>query len=91
MLDLTLPDRATLAAAVQAIERRPPTGRVLVCCALGYSRSATVVAAWLVATGRASDADAAVARLRALRPQIVLTDAHLALIASVAPQRPSRG
>ncbi len=59
-----------------------PTGRVLVCCALGYSRSATVVAAWLVATGRAPDADAAVARLRDARPQIVMTDAHLALIAS---------
>ncbi len=56
VLDLTLPDRATIDAAVQAIERRRPTGRVLVCCALGYSRSATVVAAWLVATGRAADA-----------------------------------
>ena len=84
VLDLTLPDRATLVAAVQAIERRRPTDRVLVCCALGYSRSATVVAAWLVATGRASDARDAVALIRQVRPQVVMTETHFALIGSVA-------
>lgn len=84
VLDLTLPDRATIVAAVQAIERRRPADRVLVCCALGYSRSATVVAAWLLATGRASDACDAVARIRRVRPQVVMTEAHFALIGSVA-------
>jgi len=87
MLDLTLPERATLAAAVQAIERHRPAGGVLVCCALGYSRSATVVAAWLVATGRAPDAEAAVAHIRAARPQVVLTDAHVATIAAFGDRR----
>jgi protein-tyrosine phosphatase len=82
VLDLTMPDRAILAAAVQAIEARKPNGKVLVCCALGYSRSAIVVAAWLTATGRAPDADAAIARIRVLRPHIVLSDAHRALIAT---------
>ena len=53
VLDLTLPDRATLGAAVEAIERLRGDGRVLVCCALGVTRSATAVAGWLVATGRA--------------------------------------
>jgi protein-tyrosine phosphatase len=87
VLDLTLPDRATIDAAAHAIERRRAAGRVLVCCALGYSRSATAAAGWLVATGRAPDAAAAAARIRSVRPQIVLSDAHLAVIASVAHDR----
>lgn len=86
VLDLTLADRATVDAAAQAIERRRAMGRVLVCCALGYSRSATAVAAWLVATGRAPDASAAAECIRRVRPQVVLTEAHLAVIASVAPR-----
>ena len=84
VLDLTLPDTATIDAAVQAIERRRAAGRVLVCCALGYSRSATAAAAWIVATGRAPNAAAAAARIRSVRPQVVLTDAHLAAIAAAA-------
>jgi len=87
VLDLTVPDGAALDAAAQAIERRRAAGRVLVCCALGYSRSATAVAAWLVTTGRAPDAAAAVALVRSVRPQVVLSDAHLALIAALAPIR----
>ncbi len=78
------PDPATIDAAVQAIERRRAAGRVLVCCALGYSRSATAAAAWLVATGRAPTPTAAAARIRTVRPQVVLTDAHLAAIAAAA-------
>jgi protein-tyrosine phosphatase/membrane-associated phospholipid phosphatase len=85
ILDLTLPDPATIRAAAQAIERRRPADQVLVCCALGYSRSATVVAAWLVATGRATDARAAATRVRRVRPQVVMTDAHVALIAAAVP------
>jgi protein-tyrosine phosphatase len=57
---------------------------VLVCCALGASRSATAVAAWLVATGRAADADAALARVSAARPQSVLGDAHRDRVAAMA-------
>jgi protein-tyrosine phosphatase len=84
VLDLTLPDRATLRAAADAVERLRSTGRVLVCCALGVTRSATAVAGWLVATGRARDAESALARLRETRPQIVLGDAHRARIAAMA-------
>ena len=87
VLDLTVSDRSTLAAAVTAIERRRAAGRVLVCCALGYSRSATAAAAWLVATGRVANAAAAAARIRSIRPQVVLSDAHLGAIAAVSPRR----
>jgi protein-tyrosine phosphatase/membrane-associated phospholipid phosphatase len=84
VLDLTLPDRETLGAAAEAIERLRGTGRVLVCCALGVTRSATAVAGWLVATGRARDAESALTRVREARPQIVLGDAHRARIAAMA-------
>jgi protein-tyrosine phosphatase len=78
MLDLLPPSREQLEAAVEAIqESERPT---LVCCALGYSRSAAAVAAWMMATGRASSADEAIAWIRARRPQIVLGQAHRVLL-----------
>jgi protein-tyrosine phosphatase/membrane-associated phospholipid phosphatase len=87
VLDLTPPDPSTLAAAASAIERQRAAGRVLVCCALGLSRSAAAAAAWLVATGRAADAVDAVARIRSVRPQVVLSGAHIRAIAAVLPER----
>jgi protein-tyrosine phosphatase len=47
-------------------------GPVWVCCALGYSRSAAAVAAWLITSGRAADARDAVALIQRARPQAVL-------------------
>ncbi|PBB78733.1 serine/threonine protein phosphatase [Mesorhizobium sp. WSM3879] len=52
MLDLLPPPVDTLDQAVAAIEPARRQGTVLVCCALGFQRSATVIAGWLVATGR---------------------------------------
>ena len=74
-LDLVSLPAATLDAAAAAIEAARREGPVLVCCALGVSRSAAAVAAWLVGTGRAADTTAAAAMLRAARPRIVLHDA----------------
>ena len=67
VLDLTLPPRRALDDAAQAIERLRAQGPVLVCCALGYSRSACAAAAWLLATGRAATVDAAFVRIQAAR------------------------
>ena len=53
MVDLLPPSQAAQAQAVAAIEAARGHGTVLVCCALGFQRSAGAVAAWLVATGRA--------------------------------------
>lgn len=52
MLDLLPPPADTLDQAVAAIEPARRHGTVLVCCALGFQRSATVIAGWLVASGR---------------------------------------
>jgi len=66
VLDLTPPTNSALTRAAEAIESAPKP--VLVCCALGVSRSATAVAAWLIATGRVQSAHEAIAEVRQKRP-----------------------
>ncbi len=89
MLDLIPADTDTLREAAHAIQAQLDLagdhgGAVLVCCALGYSRSAAAVAAWMLQYGHASDADAAIAHVRLARPQLVLHDAHRLALASLA-------
>lgn len=73
VLDLTVPSQAQLHAGVEAIERWRLEGRtVLVSCALGYSRSALVAAAWLGAHAQLRDPQQLLARLRRSRPTVVL-------------------
>ncbi|SFP71634.1 phosphatase PAP2/dual specificity phosphatase family protein [Pseudomonas borbori] len=76
VLDLSVPNAHTLQAAAQAIETLRQQGPLLVYCALGYSRSATAVAAWLLHSGRCQSVPDALARLRLARPQVVLSEAH---------------
>jgi protein-tyrosine phosphatase/membrane-associated phospholipid phosphatase len=78
MLDLVLPAPRQLDEAAEAIESLSEQRPTLVFCALGYSRSALAVAAWLLATGRASSAGEAVAMISERRPGVVLSAAHLA-------------
>ncbi|MFF7109898.1 phosphatase PAP2/dual specificity phosphatase family protein [Pseudomonas sichuanensis] len=75
-LDLIAPSRQTLEQAAAAIEHLRQHGPVLVCCALGYSRSASAVAAWLIISGRCSDASQAEMLIRKARPKVVLHSAH---------------
>jgi hypothetical protein len=71
-LDLVPPTEEQIDGAVQAIvdlaDRRP----TLVCCALGYSRSAIASAAWLIATHHATDTEDALEQVRRARPQVVV-------------------
>jgi hypothetical protein len=53
MVDLLVAPQAARAEAVELLEQARRNGTVLVCCALGFQRSAGVAAAWLVSTGRA--------------------------------------
>ena len=74
-LDLVAPETTQLIEAARHIEVLRARGPVLVCCALGYSRSAAAVAAWLLLTGRVANVDQAVNLLREKRPQVVLGSA----------------
>ncbi|MES2713943.1 MAG: phosphatase PAP2/dual specificity phosphatase family protein [Pseudomonadota bacterium] len=84
MLDLATPDPARLRAAAIAIEAARARGPVLVNCALGYSRSAAAAASWLIVSGQADNAEAAVAAIRTARPRIVLDPTMNATIAAAA-------
>lgn len=72
VLDLTAPTAAQCQEAALAIESLRQQGPLLVCCALGYSRSATAVAAWLLHSGRAASVDEAIRLIQCARPGIVL-------------------
>jgi hypothetical protein len=87
-LDLVVPEPRLLRAAAEAIEQARAKGTVLVCCALGYSRSAAALATWLVASGRADNTESAVERIRAVRARIVLADDALTAIARAAEPAP---
>ena len=84
MLDLVVPEPGALRQAAEAIGDAAARGPVLVCCALGYSRSAVSVAAWLLASGRAASVDEAIARVRAARPQVVLREGHRSALQAIA-------
>ncbi len=77
MLDMVAPHPADLQAAAAALEqlRQQHTAPVLVCCALGYGRSAATVLTWLCRYGGHPDLDSAIGCLKAARPQMVLPEA----------------
>ena len=77
VLDLTVPTPEQLDQAVAQLDAWHRQGRrVLVSCALGYSRSALVAAAWLARRQGLRDAGAALAALRQYRPAVVLGREH---------------
>lgn len=81
LMDLVAPDEPTLRHAVSCLEQlHQAHGNVLVCCALGLSRSATVVAAWLLTRAHVSSVEQAVNLIKCQRPQVVFTPAHIALL-----------
>ena len=72
LLDLTAPSPEALTAAVQFLKQESCRGIVYVHCKIGYSRSAAVVAAWLLATGHARTAEEAIAAIRRVRPEVIV-------------------
>lgn len=88
MLDLVPPQPAQLRDAAASIERGRSAGPVLVCCALGYSRSAATVATWLLTRNPARTMSEAIESIRGARPRIVLDSAVRAAIA-IAAERPA--
>lgn len=80
LLDLAVPDAQTLRRAATLIEQARLAGPVLVHCALGASRSAVAVIAWMVQHGYARDV-AHAESLIASQWRTVLTPAHRAVLA----------
>lgn len=79
MLDLIAPPQDQLRRAVDALDalhKAHGHKPVLVHCALGFSRSALVVAAWLMHSKRAATPHDALALVRAARPQIVFRTSY---------------
>lgn len=83
VLDLTLPPILVLEKATLAIEEAiQRNDTILVCCALGYSRSALVVAAWLLKSGYCSSAREAVNFIKNKKPRLALHERHILYLES---------
>jgi len=80
ILDLTAPNPAQLREAVEFISKQAERGVVCVHCKVGYSRSAAVVGAYLLASGQAQSVEQAVALLRNARPAMVIRPEALAAL-----------
>lgn len=72
ILDLTAPTLTQLQRAVEFIRMNAVTGVVYVHCKIGYSRTAAVVGAYLMAAGHATGADDAMAQMREARSPLVI-------------------
>ncbi len=72
VLDLTAPSIHQLDEAVQFIQKQAEHGTVYVHCKIGYSRSAAVVGAYLLAEKIVHSAEEAIEHLRTVRPSIVI-------------------
>jgi protein-tyrosine phosphatase len=88
MLDLATPEPARLREAAQAIEQARQRGPILVCCALGFSRSAAAIATWL-ATHHGYNGEEAIEQIRRAWPHVRLKMAARAAIDEAARRRPS--
>ena len=72
ILDLTSPTREQLELMAGFINEHSAQGIVYVHCKIGYSRSAAAVGAYLLAQGKAVNAQEVVHKLRSARPSIVV-------------------
>lgn len=89
ILDLTAPTQAQLHEAAAFIAEEAVDGVVYVHCKIGYSRSAAVVGAYLLASGRADTMGDAVAILRDARPAIVIRPEAIEALDTFANCEPS--
>lgn len=74
VLDMTPLSPKECQQAAQIIEQYRQQGKLLVCCALGYSRSATAVIAWLLWTKKADNLQQAINKVKKHRHSIVISN-----------------
>jgi membrane-associated phospholipid phosphatase len=79
VLDLTIPDEAQRAAAIDFIDRHIRKGPVFIHCGLGRSRSAAIIVRYLLHSRRVQDASEALAVLRAVHPKVRILPESIAL------------
>jgi protein-tyrosine phosphatase/membrane-associated phospholipid phosphatase len=89
ILDLTAPTQDQLHEAAAFIAEESANGAVYVHCKIGYSRSAAVVGAYLLASGQAAMIDEAVEKLREVRPSIVVRREVTEALRTFANREPS--
>lgn len=80
VLDLTSPTTEQLRQALDFLAAHRADGPVLVHCAAGHGRSALVLAALRLRTGKATNAAEVIAQLQRLRPNVNLNPAQRAFL-----------
>jgi membrane-associated phospholipid phosphatase/predicted protein tyrosine phosphatase len=71
ILDLTAPTPEQIDQAIAFIEQYADAGTVYLHCKVGYSRTAAVAGAYLLASGEADSVEQALTRLRQARPTLI--------------------
>jgi protein-tyrosine phosphatase len=87
VLDAAAPSLEQLQSAVQWLRTQVIHGPVLVHCALGHGRSATVVIAYLLAQGSVKDIKEGLALLRLQRAGVALRSGQAALLRQYIQER----
>lgn len=72
VLDLTAPALEDIQKAVGFISEHAHTGKVYVHCKLGYSRSAVIIAAYLLVSAKAQTAEEAIKLIRKSRTNVII-------------------
>ena len=80
VLDMTPLSIKQCQLAAETIDQFKKQGSVLVCCALGYSRSATAVIAWLLLTQRAANVEDAITKVKTARCSVVISSKQKAVL-----------
>lgn len=76
-MDLTAQTPVQIQEAVSKLTQLTESGTVLVCCALGLSRSATIVAAYLMSQNHSLTVEDAVNKIKQLRPQATFDEEEI--------------
>ena len=82
VLDMTPLSQKECQQAAQIIEQYRQQGKLLVCCGLGYSRSATAVIAWLLWTKKVNNLQQAINKVKKHRHSIVISNQQQLILAN---------
>ncbi|PXZ04253.1 phosphatase PAP2/dual specificity phosphatase family protein [Gilliamella apicola] len=82
VLDMTPLSQKECQQAAQIIEQYRQQGKLLVCCGLGYSRSATAVVAWLLWTKKVNNLQQAINKVKKHRHSIVISNQQQLILAN---------